>query len=67
MLRADDAGLWCRVPEDILQVRRRAPEDADRWRSAVRSAVTTALADGRTVTHMTRDGWYLLTSEEDPR
>jgi predicted GNAT superfamily acetyltransferase len=67
MLRADDAGLWCRVPSDIVEVRRRAPEDAARWRSAVRAAVTQALADGRTAIHMTRDGWYLLTSEEDPR
>jgi len=67
MLRQDASGLWCRVPADIVDVRRRAPEDAARWRTAVRAAVTKALADGRTATHMTRDGWYLLTSEEGPR
>ena len=65
MLRVDDSGLWCRVPEDIVDVRRRAPEDAAGWRSAVRTAVMDALADGRTVTHMTRDGWYLLTRSQE--
>jgi len=52
------------VPPDIVDLRRRAPDEAARWRSAVRAAVVDALADGRAATHMTRDGWYLLTREE---
>jgi predicted GNAT superfamily acetyltransferase len=67
MLRRDGRGLWCRVPLDILDVRRRDPEQAVRWRSAVRNAITSAFADACTATSMTRDGWYLLSSEEDSR
>jgi hypothetical protein len=52
---------------DILEVRRRDPEQAAQWRSAVRNAITSAFADACTATSMTRDGWYLLSSEEDSR
>ncbi|MGH3390188.1 MAG: GNAT family N-acetyltransferase, partial [Actinomadura sp.] len=68
-LRAPDGGplavraagvLWCRVPGDIVALRRRDPELAARWRLAVRDVLGRAFADGMVATAMTRDGWYRL-------
>ncbi|HWC84388.1 MAG TPA: hypothetical protein VG756_30900 [Pseudonocardiaceae bacterium] len=59
----DERGRWCRVPTDILTVRRASPDLAARWRFAVREVMTEALADGLTATGVTRDGWYLFTEE----
>ena len=64
MLRRDGSGLWCRVPWDVVALRRSDPGRASRWRVAVREVFTRAIAEGGTATHMTRDGWYLLTTEE---
>ena len=52
--------LWCRVPADILGVRRTDPALAARWRVAVREVLVPALAEGYVATGMTRDGWYRL-------
>lgn len=61
-LTAHDAGgLWCRVPTDIVALRRQDPDLAARWRSAVREVFVAALAHGLAATGMTRDGWYRLT------
>lgn len=57
----DDGGLWCRVPTDIVAVRRQDPDLGARWRSAVREVFVAALAHGHAATGMTRDGWYRLT------
>lgn len=62
----DHGGLWCRVPTDIVAVRRQDPDLAARWRSAVREVFVTALAHGLAATGMTRDGWYRLTGAEQP-
>jgi predicted GNAT superfamily acetyltransferase len=68
-LRAPDGGalavrgagvLWCRVPEDIVALRRRDPGQATRWRFAVRGVLGHAFAEGLVATAMTRDGWYRL-------
>lgn len=49
------------VPDDIDTLRATAPERARQWRLAVRHAMTAATGQGYAVTHMTRDGVYLLT------
>jgi predicted GNAT superfamily acetyltransferase len=64
-LTAQDAGgLWCRVPTDIVAVRRQDPALAARWRSAVREVFVAAFAQGLAATGMTRDGWYRLTKAD---
>ncbi len=66
-LTAQDAGgLWCRVPTDIVAVRRQDPALAARWRSAVREVFVAAFAHGLAATGMTRDGWYRLERAEQP-
>ena len=60
----DSGGLWCRVPTDIVAVRRQDAELAARWRSAVREVFVAAFAHGLAATGMTRDGWYRLTRAE---
>jgi predicted GNAT superfamily acetyltransferase len=64
LLRRDAAGLWCRVPADIVALRRADPAEASRWRLAVRDVFRAAFADGCVATHCTRTGWYLLSLEE---
>jgi predicted GNAT superfamily acetyltransferase len=63
LLRRDAAGLWCRVPADIVALRRADPAQASRWRLAVRDVFRTAFADGYAATYCTRAGWYLLAPE----
>jgi predicted GNAT superfamily acetyltransferase len=48
------------IPEDILLLRRRQPELAQRWRLASRAALLAAMEDGFVACAMTRDGWYVL-------
>lgn len=66
MLHEDDTGLWIRVPRDIVALRRTDPAAAARWRVEVREVFVDALARGLAATHLTRDGWYLLTPRSDP-
>jgi predicted GNAT superfamily acetyltransferase len=64
-LAAYDAdGLWCRVPADIVALRRADPGLAAQWRVAVRNVLRPAMAAGLVATGMSRDGWYRLTREE---
>jgi predicted GNAT superfamily acetyltransferase len=65
-LARDGEALWCRVPEDIVAVRRADTRMAARWRTAVREVMVPALDGGLSVTGMSRDGWYHLTREEKP-
>ena len=60
----DADSLWCRVPEDIVAVRRADPGLAAEWRTAVREVFLSAFAEGYAATAMTRAGWYRLTHEE---
>lgn len=55
----DDA--WCRVPRDVVELRRTDPTAAATWRAAIREALTDAFGSGLTATGMTRSGWYRLT------
>ena len=54
------SSLACHVPPDIDLLRARRPELAARWRSEVRAVLGGALAEGRRVAGVTRDGRYLL-------
>lgn len=60
-LLQDAAGRWIRVPSDILELRRRDPGLAGQWRYWVRDVFTRAFSEGMVATHVTRQGWYLLT------
>jgi predicted GNAT superfamily acetyltransferase len=64
LLRRDPAGLWCRVPADIVALRRADQALASRWRRAVRDVFRPAFADGYAATYCTRAGWYLLAPVE---
>lgn len=56
-----DAGpLLCPTPAAVQSLRREDPDEARRWRIAVRAALTEALASGYRITGFTRSGWYLL-------
>lgn len=59
-LRADDS-IWCRVPSDILELRRADPPVARAWRLAVREVFVPAFEAGFVATGLSRDGWYHLT------
>jgi predicted GNAT superfamily acetyltransferase len=52
--------LLCPTPAAIQTLRRENPDQARRWRFAVRRALTEAMASGYRVTGFTRSGWYLL-------
>ncbi|MBT2394981.1 chorismate synthase [Streptomyces sp. ISL-100] len=53
--------IWCRAPDDFAAMRAKAPDEALRWRRAVREVFTAAFAEGFAATGMSRDGWYQLT------
>jgi predicted GNAT superfamily acetyltransferase len=56
--------IWCRVPADVLELRRTDPAAALAWRHAVREVFTGAFAQGYVATGMTREGWYRLNRTE---
>lgn len=55
--------LWCRVPTDIIEVRRNSPAEAAAWRNSVRGVFTAAITSGHTANGVTRSGWYRLVTE----
>ncbi|MEU9990245.1 chorismate synthase [Streptomyces sp. NPDC048045] len=56
--------VFCRVPDDIVELRAADPGLALRWRHAVREVFSEAFAEGFRATGMSRDGWYTLTRTE---
>lgn len=60
LARTDGERIWCRVPRDIVRVRKESPDLAKRWREAVRGVFVDAFARGCVATSMSRDGWYEL-------
>ncbi|MEU9174090.1 chorismate synthase [Streptomyces sp. NPDC048420] len=58
-----DLRVWCRVPDDVVNLRSADPVLALRWRRAVREVFTDAFEQGFRATGMSRDGWYTLTRE----
>ena len=61
MATRDTAGLWIRVPPDVVALRTSNPDHARAWRLATREAFVSAFADGLAATHVSRQGYYLLT------
>ena len=52
--------LLASIPEDIVDLRRRDRDLADRWRLALRDTFGAALTDRYATAGMTRSGWYVL-------
>ncbi len=52
--------VWCRVPSDVVTLRRDDPKAAEAWRKAVREVFVEALDEGFVATSMSRDCWYRL-------
>lgn len=59
----DDSARWCRVPRDIVALRRQDPGLAGWWRSASRSILLPAFTGGLVATGFSPDGWYHLTRQ----
>jgi predicted GNAT superfamily acetyltransferase len=60
VLIESSGSLWCRVPEDIVKLRRQFPDQAAEWRTCIRNIFTTAFVSGHTALGVTRAGWYRL-------
>ncbi|WP_394613610.1 hypothetical protein JNUCC0626_27235 [Lentzea sp. JNUCC 0626] len=60
LARTDGDRIWCRVPHDVVRVRKESPEQAKQWREAVREVFVDAFAQGFVATSMSREGWYEL-------
>jgi predicted GNAT superfamily acetyltransferase len=60
LARTDGERIWCRVPHDVVRVRKESAELARQWREAVRGVFVDAFARGHVATSMSRDGWYGL-------
>lgn len=58
--------VWCRVPADIVALRRDDPVLAGEWRVAVREVLRPALEEGLVATGFSRPGWYQLTRPGQP-
>ncbi len=53
-----DGSAWCRVPRDVVALRRTDPIATVAWRSLVREAFADASRRGLCATGMTHSGWY---------
>ena len=60
LARTDGERIWCRVPRDIVQVRKESAAVAKQWREAVRGVFVEAFEQGYVATSMSREGWYEL-------
>lgn len=56
--------LLCRIPEDVVALRRTNPDIASDWRHALRDTFGHALQNGHRARAITRAGWYLLEQKE---
>ncbi len=54
---------WCRVPADIVALRRVAPAEATDWRDFTRRHLQDALGGGFVAVGASRSGWYRLEKE----
>ena len=52
--------LLCRIPEDVVALRKRDPKVALDWRHALRDTLGVALQNGHRAKAITRNGWYVL-------
>lgn len=62
--RLDGSTVLVGVPRDIGALRAADPALAQRWRTAVREALTALVADGGRVTGFDRNGWYVVRKGE---
>ncbi|MDH6236093.1 M20/M25/M40 family metallo-hydrolase [Cryobacterium sp. CG_9.6] len=58
-----EGALWCRVPTDIVALRRQSPRIAAEWRQFAREIFTTSFSSGHIIRGVTRAGWYRLETE----
>ncbi|MCX2950822.1 hypothetical protein [Lentzea sp. NEAU-D7] len=65
LARTDGERIWCRVPRDVVQVRKESRDLARQWREAVRGVFVDAFGQGYVATSMSRDGWYELVRHEE--
>lgn len=66
LMQARTGGVsWCRVPRDIVALRKADPRSATRWRAAVRGALTSSFAGGLVADGVSPGGWYRLTTQDD--
>ncbi|MFE7611074.1 GNAT family N-acetyltransferase [Streptomyces celluloflavus] len=63
--RLDGDTVLVRIPPDIEALRRTDPSLARAWRHALREVLGGLMADGRTVTGFTRDGWYVTEQPQE--
>ncbi|WP_409185770.1 hypothetical protein F9C11_16635 [Amycolatopsis sp. VS8301801F10] len=63
-LARDSSGYWCRVPADIVDLRRLDARLSAQWRYAIRDALVPLFAEGCTATGFSRSGWYRLAEGE---
>ncbi|MFD2470152.1 hypothetical protein [Amycolatopsis silviterrae] len=63
-LARDASGHWCRVPADVVGLRRLDARLGAAWRYAIRDALVPLFAEGFTATGFSRSGWYHLTEGE---
>ena len=61
--RLDGEASLVAVPPDIESLRVTDPAAAQRWRAAVREALTALVADGAGITGFDRSGWYVVRRE----
>ncbi|TFD65676.1 chorismate synthase [Cryobacterium ruanii] len=60
VLVAANNALWCRVPTDIVALRKQNPQVAADWRRSIRSTFTDVFASGHIARGVSRDGRYRL-------
>ncbi|MEP9361323.1 GNAT family N-acetyltransferase [Nocardioides sp. CN2-186] len=58
--RLDGTTSLVAVPPDIESLRVADPAAAQRWRTAVREALTALVAEGASITGFDRSGWYVV-------
>lgn len=64
--RGGEPVLRCRVPHDVLHLRRTDPGAAAAWRTVVREALGGAIAGGYVARDAAPDGWYTLARQDAP-
>lgn len=52
--------LLCRIPDDIVALRRTNPDQARSWRKALRDTLGSFISDGYLATGISKSGWYVL-------
>jgi predicted GNAT superfamily acetyltransferase len=57
---AGAGAVLCATPPDIVEMRRRDPACAQRWRIALRESMLDAMAQGMRLVSMARGGYYVL-------